>query len=164
GPCGSPGRGGRAHARAEAGAEAASLGAAGLPRPGWLRGPRLAGLAAASASADGRAWETVGTAGLDLGADALLGLPVAATDYEGDGLSARARFTDVRPTGVFDPDPPAPAAPPDGPPFAIERVYPNPFNPATTVRLAVDRPGLYRIEVYDVLGRRVREWALRPEA
>ncbi|MBU0507638.1 T9SS type A sorting domain-containing protein [bacterium] len=39
--------------------------------------------------------------------------------------------------------------------FAIESVYPNPFNPRTEIRLAVPMAGLVRAEVFDVLGRRV---------
>ena len=33
--------------------------------------------------------------------------------------------------------------------------YPNPFNPSTTVRFGVPRPGRVRIAVYDIAGRRV---------
>jgi hypothetical protein len=39
--------------------------------------------------------------------------------------------------------------------FALEGNYPNPFNPATTIRFALPRAGPARLAVYDVLGREV---------
>lgn len=33
---------------------------------------------------------------------------------------------------------------------------PNPFNPSTTISYSLPRPGELRIEVYDLLGKRVR--------
>ncbi|MEM8559016.1 MAG: T9SS type A sorting domain-containing protein, partial [Bacteroidota bacterium] len=50
------------------------------------------------------------------------------------------------------------------PRFVIESVYPNPFRSATTLRVALDQPGRYRIEVFDLLGRRVFEQRLREES
>ncbi|MEM8557046.1 MAG: G8 domain-containing protein [Bacteroidota bacterium] len=44
--------------------------------------------------------------------------------------------------------------------FAIENVYPNPFNPATTVSLAMPHGGDYDVTVYDVAGRKVMELLL----
>ncbi|MEM6783260.1 MAG: G8 domain-containing protein [Bacteroidota bacterium] len=41
--------------------------------------------------------------------------------------------------------------------FAIEDVYPNPFNPATTMTLAMPEAGDYDITIYDVAGRKVQE-------
>ena len=41
--------------------------------------------------------------------------------------------------------------------YMLDANYPNPFNPATTIRFAVPRAGLVRLAVYDVLGRRVDE-------
>jgi len=38
----------------------------------------------------------------------------------------------------------------------IESVYPNPFNPQTTVRLAMSRPGRASVKVYNLQGRLVR--------
>ncbi len=39
--------------------------------------------------------------------------------------------------------------------FAIASVYPNPFNPATTVEIAVPRTTTVEVAVYDLLGREV---------
>jgi len=38
-------------------------------------------------------------------------------------------------------------------------VWPNPFNPRTTIRFEPARDGLYRVEIYDMAGRRV--WSSR---
>lgn len=38
----------------------------------------------------------------------------------------------------------------------VESVFPNPFNPQTTVRLAMARAGAATVQVFDVRGRRVR--------
>lgn len=38
---------------------------------------------------------------------------------------------------------------------SLEPNYPNPFNPATTIPFALPAPGHVRVQVYDVLGRRV---------
>ena len=43
--------------------------------------------------------------------------------------------------------------------FAIESVYPNPFNPAATVSLSIREAGAYEVNVYDVLGRMVQRHA-----
>ena len=39
--------------------------------------------------------------------------------------------------------------------FALQGNYPNPFNPETTIRFGMPESGAVRLEVYDVLGRRV---------
>ena len=39
--------------------------------------------------------------------------------------------------------------------YALEGNYPNPFNPATTIRYALPEASAVRLEVFDVLGRRV---------
>ncbi len=39
--------------------------------------------------------------------------------------------------------------------FRLEPAFPNPFNPSTTLRFALDRSGEVALEVYDMLGRRV---------
>lgn len=43
--------------------------------------------------------------------------------------------------------------------FAIESVYPNPFNPSATVALQIREAGPYEVNVYDVLGRLVQKHA-----
>ena len=39
--------------------------------------------------------------------------------------------------------------------FAIENVYPNPFNPSTEVSYSVSRGGYMNIGVYNILGQKV---------
>jgi len=39
--------------------------------------------------------------------------------------------------------------------FAISRVYPNPFNPSTTVTVALPKRAPLKLKVYDILGREV---------
>lgn len=39
--------------------------------------------------------------------------------------------------------------------FKVGHVYPNPFNPTTTIPFTLARAGMVSIEMYDVLGRRV---------
>ncbi|MBZ0264801.1 T9SS type A sorting domain-containing protein, partial [bacterium] len=48
--------------------------------------------------------------------------------------------------------------------FAINSIHPNPFNPATTVSLALPRAGVYNLSVYDVLGRMVTNQSERTSA
>jgi hypothetical protein len=39
--------------------------------------------------------------------------------------------------------------------FALLNPFPNPFNPGVTLPLEVHKPGEYKIEIFDLLGRRV---------
>jgi len=39
--------------------------------------------------------------------------------------------------------------------FALEQNYPNPFNGSTTIRFTTSQPGPVRLDVFDVLGRRL---------
>jgi hypothetical protein len=39
--------------------------------------------------------------------------------------------------------------------FALDQNFPNPFNPATTIRFHLPGRGRIRLEVFDVLGKRV---------
>jgi len=54
-------------------------------------------------------------------------------------------------TVVVTDDPPAPR-------FALGQNYPNPFNPSTTITLALHEAGEYRLGIYDLSGRLVREF------
>ena len=40
-------------------------------------------------------------------------------------------------------------------PETIVRVWPNPFNPRTTIEFALQEPGQVRLAIYDIVGRRV---------
>jgi len=50
------------------------------------------------------------------------------------------------------------AGPDDGVPsvLVLEQNYPNPFNPETTIRYSLPTAGWVRLELFDLLGRRVR--------
>ncbi len=39
--------------------------------------------------------------------------------------------------------------------FTLQHNFPNPFNPLTTIRYHIDRPGMFKLEVYDMLGKKV---------
>ncbi|MBN2104036.1 T9SS type A sorting domain-containing protein [bacterium] len=40
--------------------------------------------------------------------------------------------------------------------FRLERNYPNPFNPNTTIAFSISGPSLLRLEVYNVFGEKIR--------
>ena len=67
-------------------------------------------------------------------------MPILTTDLESD------------PTGVTDEQN---AAVPLT--YVLYNNYPNPFNPSTTIRFGVPEASSVRIEIYDILGRRVEE-------
>ena len=86
-----------------------------------------------------------------LPADAYLGLVVWKNNHEDLGLNSTFELQFVDPTTV--------SVPGDGdlPTVSrIESVYPNPFNPQTTVRLALRQAGHAAVKVYNVQGRLVR--------
>ena len=39
--------------------------------------------------------------------------------------------------------------------YALEKNYPNPFNPSTTIRYQIPNTGYITLKVYDMLGREV---------
>jgi len=40
--------------------------------------------------------------------------------------------------------------------FALGKASPNPFNPSTTITFSITRPGQISVDIYDLMGRRVR--------
>jgi hypothetical protein len=40
--------------------------------------------------------------------------------------------------------------------FSLEQNFPNPFNPSTSIRFTLDSPGYARLDVFNLLGQRVR--------
>lgn len=56
---------------------------------------------------------------------------------------------------------PRPTALPQG--FTLHPVYPNPFNPSTTVSYTLARPMQVELSVYNLLGQQVRTLAFGPQ-
>jgi flagellar hook assembly protein FlgD len=42
--------------------------------------------------------------------------------------------------------------------FVLMQNYPNPFNPTTTFRFSLPARAQVRLEVFDILGQKVRDW------
>lgn len=40
--------------------------------------------------------------------------------------------------------------------FSLKQNYPNPFNPTTTIKYSIDKTGIVKLNVYNVLGKKVR--------
>ncbi len=40
--------------------------------------------------------------------------------------------------------------------FALHQNYPNPFNPETTIRYQINQPGQVQLEIYNLLGQKIR--------
>jgi len=53
-----------------------------------------------------------------------------------------------------EPEEPTEPAIPDG--ITLSQNYPNPFNPLTTIRYSVDAPAAVKVEVFSIVGRKVK--------
>lgn len=42
--------------------------------------------------------------------------------------------------------------------FTLRQNYPNPFNPTTTIEYEIPRAGDVEVAIFDIQGRKVREW------
>jgi hypothetical protein len=80
--------------------------------------------------------------------------PLLNPDGLGDEVGDSILFDPWLTDSIIDAVPPKLPPLPDK--FSIES-FPNPFNPETRIKLAVPEPGRYRLELYDLLGRKVRD-------
>ncbi len=78
---------------------------------------------------------------------AILGAPPGGDEVLIDDVVVQG-FGDLTPVETLSP------AVPDE--FELEQNYPNPFNPETVIRFSLTRPAFTSLEVYTLMGRRVR--------
>ena len=132
--------------------------------PAWLRVQRAGDVFTGEVSADGQTWITVGQTTIAMPEAVLVGLISASTDFTGRNDLATAVFESVAIGGPMQPGRPAAAGVQAAPTFGIESVFPNPTRGAVAVRIGLAARGTYRVEMIDVLGRRVFATALREDA
>ncbi len=79
---------------------------------------------------------------------------VLVCKYEDLGLQVDTTYWNPQnagsPTSLDDNSPEPPSS------FVLFRNYPNPFNPTTTIRYHLDKPGYVSLYVYDTVGRMVK--------
>jgi hypothetical protein len=78
---------------------------------------------------------------------------IVMMDYPGPGLIGRIIewYNPYTPTSIDEPDGELlPAT------FSLLQNYPNPFNPSTTISFSLPVRSIVRIDIYNVLGRRIR--------
>ena len=71
-------------------------------------------------------------------------------DARQDGLRIYATQEIYEPTDVDNPQNLIPAR------FSLEQNFPNPFNPSTRIRFTLNSPGYTRLDVFNLLGQRIR--------
>ncbi len=100
------------------------------------------------------AWESHGFSLLDhFPAAGQVQLKFVATD-EGSGSIVEGAVDDFAIAGIFDVTGPGGELPPFR--VSLERPFPNPFNPKTSIRFTLGEPGFVSLGVYDAAGRMVR--------
>lgn len=81
-------------------------------------------------------------------------IPEVTHDYDG-----YPRFAGAYDVGAFEYESSTPVAPQPGNEireFYLHPNYPNPFNPSTAIVFDASRPGAVRLEIFDILGNRIR--------
>jgi len=71
------------------------------------------------------------------------------SDLQQNVGSARLQWNNINVSAPPVQDPSMPAA------FALQKAYPNPFNPQTTIRFSLPAPAPVRLEIYDLSGKLV---------
>ena len=122
--------------------------------PYWFKIQRVNNYLVSSESIDGKTWKTVKAIEISMQSDVYMGL--AVTSGDNDSLCT-ALFDNVSingnpVTGVEDAENSS-IIPTE---FTIGN-YPNPFNPATTIRYDLPESGKVKIQIYDIMGSLVEE-------
>lgn len=160
-----PGRGAHFQYRAaQGGTTGWQAGPDALRGPVWLSLQRTGDVFTAMQYVDGGTWAVIGQATIAMPRDVLIGLATTATDYTGRGDLATAVFSNVLIGETASATRPGEAAFQTAPEFSIESVFPNPTRGLAAVRLGVAERGTYRVELLDMLGRRVFETTLVEDA
>ncbi|MBU1936211.1 right-handed parallel beta-helix repeat-containing protein [bacterium] len=81
--------------------------------------------------------------------------PILNPTGRGDTIAGRVDFDPWLIENEVDPKNRPSAPVPDG--FMLLEPYPNPFNPGVMLPLSITRPGIFKIVVFDLLGRRIWE-------
>ncbi|MEM9998097.1 MAG: PQQ-dependent sugar dehydrogenase [Bacteroidota bacterium] len=161
---GTPSRGLHLQHRAGPGREMVSQQVLNEAAPQWLRLDRVGEVLSAYTSEDGVAWTLHSSLTVTLPEELLVGLATTATDLEGAGELSRATFSDVLVDLEGGPQPHEIAATDQPQSFQLAGIYPNPFNPRTTVKFVASMSGDYQLEVFDLLGRQVHSDRFREES
>jgi len=118
--------------------------------PYWVRLTRSGSRLTAYESQTGANWAQVGTVTISMPDPVYVGLMVTAHN---DGALCEARFEDVKliyqGTEVIETGMTSPAS------YKLYPVYPNPFNPSTTIRYTLARDSEVKIIVYDLSGKEI---------
>ncbi|NQT23875.1 aryl-sulfate sulfotransferase [candidate division KSB1 bacterium] len=135
--------------RIQDGESSFNTGGTSATTPHWVRLIREGNLYTGYESSDGEHWEYVGSETVDMQEEIFIGLPVTSHN---DNFICEAELDHIQLSATSDTSEKGNLAPAS---FMLHAVYPNPFNPKTTVRFEVPIHTDILIEVYDITGRKV---------